>query len=116
MPFSSVGLVARYLGPSDFGLISYSLAVIGILSTIASLGLDSWIVNRLVRNPEQRSPLLWNVTFMKIGLTVHTFFLAVLLIAGCQQFSEESSKACLVSSGLNRANTAFSNWVFSTTS
>ena len=41
--------VARYLGPKDFGLYSYVLAFIGLLTPLATLGADSITVHDFVR-------------------------------------------------------------------
>ena len=45
--------VARYLGPSDFGIFNYLLATIGILTPFASLGLENMVVKELVENPSK---------------------------------------------------------------
>ena len=44
-------LVIRYLGPSDYGLLSYAVAFIGILAPVIQLGLDSVTVRELVDDP-----------------------------------------------------------------
>ena len=49
--------VARYLGPASFGELNYALALVGMFSVIASLGIDSNIVRDLVREPENRSEI-----------------------------------------------------------
>jgi len=40
--------VARYLGPEKFGFLAFGLNVSAILSALAALGLDSFIIRRLV--------------------------------------------------------------------
>jgi len=40
-------LVARYLGPSQFGLLSYGLAIYGLFNTLSNLGLDSLVVREV---------------------------------------------------------------------
>ena len=47
-----VALIARYLGPSDYGLINYCASVISIFTTLAGLGLDNLIVSEIIRNPD----------------------------------------------------------------
>lgn len=54
-----VGLwVARYLGPSRFGLLNYSLAIIGLFSSIARLGLDGIVIREVVREPLKKNEIL----------------------------------------------------------
>ena len=40
--------VVKYLGPNDFGLISYALSIIGILHPLSTLGLDAIIFRNIV--------------------------------------------------------------------
>ena len=51
-------LVARYLGPNNFGKLSYALAFVGMFSFIASLGINSILIRELVKYPEKRNKLL----------------------------------------------------------
>ena len=50
--------VARYLGPREFGVLSYALAFSGIFATVAGLGLESVVVRDLVRQRENAPELL----------------------------------------------------------
>lgn len=58
--------VARYLGPSQFGLFSYAVAFAAIFSSIAKLGLDSVIVRDLVHEPSQRDLYLGTAFWLKL--------------------------------------------------
>ena len=55
--------VARYLGPSNYGLLSYAQSFVVLFSTIATLGLDNIVIRDLVRNEKKRDELL-GVTFV----------------------------------------------------
>ncbi|WP_158521446.1 flippase [Kushneria konosiri] len=44
--------VARYLGPSEFGLISLALAIVALITPLVKLGSESVIFNRLAYNQE----------------------------------------------------------------
>jgi len=44
-------LVARYLGPEQYGLLSYALSIIVISSAIAPLGLQGLVIKQLVNHP-----------------------------------------------------------------
>lgn len=50
--------VARYLGPSQFGLFSYVTAFVALFGAIASLGLQGIVVRDLVRGPERAQELI----------------------------------------------------------
>ncbi len=50
--------MARYLGPEQFGLLSYALALVAMFGTVANLGLDDIMVRDMVREPEQKDEIL----------------------------------------------------------
>ncbi len=58
--------VARYLGPSNFGLLSYAGSFVGLFSAIATLGLDNIVVRDLVRYEKKRDELLGTTFVLKI--------------------------------------------------
>ena len=63
----SVGVyVARYLGPTRYGLLSYSISFVALFSAIATLGLDGILVRNLVQEPEQREKLLGTAFILRI--------------------------------------------------
>ena len=61
-----VALIARYLGPSDYGLINYCASVISIFTTLAGLGLDNLIVSEIIRNPEKEGGYLGTALVMRL--------------------------------------------------
>jgi O-antigen/teichoic acid export membrane protein len=44
--------VARYLGPAQFGQLSYAIAFIGLFASIAALGLSDVVARDIVRDPD----------------------------------------------------------------
>jgi O-antigen/teichoic acid export membrane protein len=69
--------IARYLGPADFGLLSYALAVVGILGAIAALGLETITIRELVRNPAENARLLGTAFVLRLGAGVFAFVISV---------------------------------------
>ena len=51
-------LTARYLGPSDYGLINYASSLVAFLAPIGKLGLDSILVNEIINQPEHEGETL----------------------------------------------------------
>ena len=45
-------LCARYLGPSNYGLINYAASIVAFVLPIMRLGFDSTLVRELIENPE----------------------------------------------------------------
>ncbi|MHB8709187.1 MAG: flippase [Desulfuromonadales bacterium] len=58
--------VARYLGPEQFGLLSYALAFVALFAPLAMPGLDDIVVRNLVREPAARSVLLGSTFLLKL--------------------------------------------------
>ncbi len=58
--------VARYLGPEQFGLLSYAQSFVFLFTAIATLGLDGIVVRELVKHPEKRSSLLGTAFGLKL--------------------------------------------------
>lgn len=50
--------IARNLGPSNYGSLSYIFAYVGIFSFIANLGVNDILIRDLVRTPEKKNELL----------------------------------------------------------
>ena len=58
-------VVARYLGPEKYGLLSYTFAVAGLFAVLGELGLDGLVVRELVAKPKQQPSILGTVTGLK---------------------------------------------------
>lgn len=58
--------IARYLGPEQFGILSYALAFTSIFGAIAKFGLDAIVVRELVGHPEQRDIFLGTAFWLKM--------------------------------------------------
>jgi len=68
--------VARYLGPEQFGLLSYALAFVALFSAVASLGLDGIVIRNIVRDPSSRDETLGTVLILKFSGAI----LAIILV------------------------------------
>lgn len=69
-----VGLwVARYLGPAQYGVMTYGVAVSSIAAVLPTLGLDAIVRRQLLRLPDQTGPLLGTTFFLRlaVGMVVY---------------------------------------------
>lgn len=73
--------VSRYLGPDQFGFYNYLLAVVGLLTPLASLGLDSIVVRELLSKPELTPRLLGTALALKLSGALVVVALSVLSIS-----------------------------------
>lgn len=69
--------VARYLGPENFGLLSYATAFVALFSSIAALGLNDIAVRNLVRNPARKEEILGTTFYLKLASGLAVFVLTV---------------------------------------
>lgn len=71
---------ARYLGPSDYGLLSYAVSFVGLFFAGASLGLEAIVTRDLVRYPEQQDQILGTSFLLRLGGGGAAAALALLVI------------------------------------
>ena len=70
-------LTARYLGTSNYGLLNYGLSFITIFTIVCKLGIDSIIVNEIVKNQHDTGKLMGTT----IGLRLISGALSVVVIS-----------------------------------
>jgi len=58
--------IARSLGPTNFGELSYALSFIAIFSFLSSLGIDSVLYRELIKEPEKKHILLGTALRIKL--------------------------------------------------
>jgi O-antigen/teichoic acid export membrane protein len=78
-------LVIRYLGPEQFGLLSYAISFYGLFSAISILGLESISIRELVKQPGRRDDILGSVFLLRLVGGIVT----IILIAITLYFSGE---------------------------
>lgn len=59
-------LTARYLGPSNFGVINYAAAVVAFVAPVAKLGLSHVVIQELVYSPDSEGKILGSSLVMSI--------------------------------------------------
>lgn len=59
-------LTARYLGPSNYGLISYASSVVGFILPIMQLGLRSTLVQEYIEHPQEEGAVMGTALLMNV--------------------------------------------------
>lgn len=85
--------VARYLGPEQFGLLSYAQSFVFLFTAIATLGLDSIVVRELVKDSSQQNVLLGTAFTLKL---IGSLCILPLLWFGVQFTSNDSYTNLLI--------------------
>lgn len=76
-------VVARYLGPEQFGLMNYAFAFVALFAILATLGLDNIVIRDIIANPEEEKEYLGSTLILKfVGaiLTLVVSFIAISII------------------------------------
>ena len=73
--------VARYLGPEQFGLMSYAMAIVALFGAVASLGLNGIVVRDLVKEPENAGETLGTALLLQVIGGLLAFSLAIFTIS-----------------------------------
>ena len=80
--------VARYLGPEQFGLLSYALSFVGLFSIVATFGLDEIVVRELIKDESRRDDLIGTAFWLKL----FGAFVVLLALAFAVKFTSNDDK------------------------
>jgi len=86
--------VTRYLGPNDFGLLSFSQSFVGIFAVFASLGLDRILVKHLIEKKIDSSDLLFTAFTLKL---IAGFISVILCFFSVAFFFKSEDSSLLIS-------------------
>lgn len=65
--------VIRYLGPHNYGLLSYAVSFVGMFGFIASMGVDHIVYRELIKTPDREPEIMGSALLLRlIGGTVAT--------------------------------------------
>ena len=71
--------LARYLGPSDYGLLNYIISFVIIFSPIASFGIDNILIRELVKNKESQNKIIISGLIICLVGSLITIIISILL-------------------------------------
>ena len=72
--------ITRYLGPEQFGVLSYARAFLVLFTPVATLGLEGIVVRNITRTPANRDEILGTAFALKFAGGILTLGLALLTI------------------------------------
>ena len=71
---------ARYLGPSNYGLINYSASYTALFTPIITLGLYGIIVNEIVKKPENDGEIIGTSIVMRFIAAILSSFCIIIIV------------------------------------
>lgn len=72
--------VARYLGPEQFGVLNYAIAIMSIATPIAKLGLDNLIIRDIAKDISCKEETLGSAFVLKLLSSCGTFLVTVICV------------------------------------
>lgn len=73
-------LTARYLGPSNYGLINYATAYVAFFTSLCTLGINSVIVKNFVENPEEQGTTIGTTLVLRIISSIISSLTIILVV------------------------------------
>lgn len=67
-------LSARFLGPSNYGLLSYGSSIISFFLIVSKLGMGSFVVPEMVRTPEKEASYMGTALCLRFITSILSFF------------------------------------------
>lgn len=74
------GLMARYLGTYQYGLISYGMAYITIFTTICKLGIDGILVNEIIRDRKATGELVGTTIILRLISSILSILIIFIIV------------------------------------
>ena len=87
---------ARYLGPSNFGIINYVGAYVSFFTSLCTLGINSVIIKEFVDNPDEQGKTIWTA----IVLRAVSSMLSSVTIVGIVSVVDRGEPVTIAVSGL----------------
>lgn len=70
--------IARQLGPTSFGELSYAISFVALFSFIATFGIDSVLYRELIKYPEKRNEFMGSAFMIRIVMSVIAIILTII--------------------------------------
>lgn len=81
--------IAKFLGPHDFGDLSFATALVAIIAAVGTLGLDSFIIREIIDEPGKRDEILGTSFWMRLVVSLILVPLSVLIYIFFRSLSEQ---------------------------
>lgn len=86
-------LVARYLGPSQYGLMNYVISYVTLFTIISNFGLDNIEIRELSRTPERKEYILGTCFRIRMFFATFAFILVILSLI---LFNANTFTSCMI--------------------
>lgn len=77
--FIATAYIARNLGPSNYGQLSYALSYIGLFGFLSALGIDQVLYRDLVKYPNKKDTYIGTAIYLRTIASIFTILLCTLI-------------------------------------
>lgn len=77
--FFATAYIARNLGPTNYGQLSYAISFVSIFSFLSSLGVEQVLYRDLIKYPEKRNSYLGSAVFIRIVASIVTAIICIIV-------------------------------------
>jgi len=81
LTFITTMLVTRYLGPTEFGKLTYIYSYVQLFIPVCAMGMNDIIVKELIENKENNDEILGSATLIRIISSLISMFLSVFIVS-----------------------------------
>jgi O-antigen/teichoic acid export membrane protein len=85
-------LIARYLGPVSFGDLSFADALTAIVAAVGTLGLDSFIIREIIKEPGKKNEILGTSLAMRLAVNLLIIPISIGLYLLFHEFSDRPGR------------------------
>ena len=89
-------LTARYLGPSNYGLINYAKSVVAFVGPFTQLGLNATLVRELIDTPEKEGEIMGTSLLMGMVSSISCMFLVAGFVSVVNRTEPQTIAVCIL--------------------
>ncbi len=92
--------VARYIGPEQFGLLSYALAIVSLFMVLSRLGMDSILIRDIASHTDIKERYLGTSFVLMLVASIVALFILVIMVGVTGQNTDSAIYVLIISVSL----------------
>ena len=88
-------ITARYLGPSNYGLINYAAAIVAFVVPIMQLGFRNTLVREIIANPEEEGEIVGTALVLNVTSSVMCIVCIIVFVLIFNRGEKETILVCI---------------------
>lgn len=89
-------LTARYLGPSNYGLINYAASVVAFVLPLMQLGLQSTLIQEMIEAPDKEGEIMGTALVMDFVSSLACMLMVYIFVSAVNRGETETMIVCML--------------------